>query len=45
MATAKVATGLYIPPNPPLTRIRMILGLARLSGLASLVVWDHFQEF
>ncbi len=40
-----VATGLYIPPNPPLTRIRMITGLARLSGLASLVVWDHFQEF
>ncbi|WP_156686642.1 LLM class flavin-dependent oxidoreductase [Mycobacterium sp. Marseille-P9652] len=40
-----VATGLYLPPNPPLNRLRSITQLARLSGMASLLVWDHFQEF
>ena len=42
---ATVATGLFLPPNPPLARIRLITQLARLSGMASLLVWDHFQEF
>lgn len=40
-----VATGLFMPPNPPLTRVWMMTGLARVTGLASLFVWDHFQEF
>ena len=32
MAAAKVATGVYASPNPPLTRIRLITALARVSG-------------
>jgi len=45
MMGPNVATGLFMPPNPPLTRVWMMTGLARMTGLASLVVWDHFQEF
>jgi phthiodiolone/phenolphthiodiolone dimycocerosates ketoreductase len=45
MMGPNVVTGLFMPPNPPLTRVWMMTGLARVTGLASLFVWDHFQEF
>ncbi|HEU4948920.1 MAG TPA: LLM class flavin-dependent oxidoreductase [Kribbella sp.] len=45
MREATTAVGMCIPPTPPIGRPRMIATLARLVGLDSLFVWDHFQEF
>jgi len=33
MMGPNVATGLFMPPNPPLKRVRMLTGLARMTGL------------
>jgi phthiodiolone/phenolphthiodiolone dimycocerosates ketoreductase len=41
----KIAVGMYIPPVPPMVRVRATAALARWTGLASLFVEDHFQEF
>jgi len=39
-----IATGMYVPPNPPMSRVRAVTAMARLGGLASLFVWDHVQD-
>ena len=45
MAHPRIATGMYAPPNLPMSDIRMFTAMARLYRLDSLFVEDHFQDF
>ena len=45
MTHPRIATGMYVPPNLPMSDIRRMTALARLLRLDSLFVEDHFQEF
>lgn len=45
MAPKGIDVGLYLPLQPPLSTVRQIVWAARLLGLDSLLVWDHFQDF
>ena len=45
MAHPRIATGLYVPPNLPMSDIRVLTAIARLLRLDSLFVEDHFQDF
>jgi len=45
MAHSRIATGLYAPPNLPMSDIRMLTAIARFLRLDSLFVEDHFQDF
>jgi len=45
MAHPKISTGLFIPPQPPLELVHQFIWVARLLGLDSVTVWDHFQDF
>ena len=45
MAHPRIATGMYAPPNLPMSDIRMLTAMARLDHLDSLFVYDHFQDF
>jgi phthiodiolone/phenolphthiodiolone dimycocerosates ketoreductase len=45
MSEARIATGMLIPPQPPMSRLRLSVALAKRVRLASLFVWDHLQEF
>ncbi len=44
MAHPRIATGLVVPPNLPVSYIRMLTAMARMYRLDSLVVYDHFQD-
>jgi phthiodiolone/phenolphthiodiolone dimycocerosates ketoreductase len=43
MATPKIAVGLHVPPQRPLSVIRGLVFYARLAQLDSITVADHFQ--
>src|SRR5215210_4022186 len=45
MAHPTIATGLYVPPQPPLGSVRQFIFLARLLRLDPVMVWDHLQDF
>ena len=45
MAHPRIATGMYAPPNLPMSDIRMLTAMGRLYRLDSLFVYDHFQDF
>ena len=44
MASSKMALGLYLPAQPPLTDIGRLVYVARMLRLDSVTVWDHFQD-
>jgi phthiodiolone/phenolphthiodiolone dimycocerosates ketoreductase len=44
MAHSGIATGMFLPTYPPIGDIRLLTSTARLSGLDSLFVYDHFQS-
>jgi phthiodiolone/phenolphthiodiolone dimycocerosates ketoreductase len=44
MAHPGIATGLVLPMNPPIGDVRASVSTARLSGLDSVFVYDHFQS-
>lgn len=45
MAHPRIATGVFVPPQPPLKGTQQFVQLARLLGLDMVMVWDHFQDF
>ena len=45
MAHPRITTGMYAPPNLPMSDIRMLTAMARLYRLDSLFVYDHFEDF
>ena len=45
MAHPTIATGLYVPPQPPLGSVQQFIFLARLLRLDPVMVWDHLQDF
>ncbi|EHR53130.1 flavin-dependent oxidoreductase, F420-dependent methylene-tetrahydromethanopterin reductase [Saccharomonospora marina XMU15] len=45
MTSTAMTSGVYVPPSPPVAGLRLLTAMARLSGLDSLFVEDHLQEF
>ena len=45
MAHPPIATGMYLPPQPPLAQLQQFVALVRLLRLDGIMVWDHFQDF
>lgn len=45
MSTNRVDVGLVVPPNGKPRELNQLLGLTRLSGGRTLLLWDHWQDF
>jgi phthiodiolone/phenolphthiodiolone dimycocerosates ketoreductase len=45
MARHSIRLGLNFPAKPPMTNLKMLTRAARLIGIDTTMIWDHFQDF
>jgi phthiodiolone/phenolphthiodiolone dimycocerosates ketoreductase len=45
MSQYPIRVGLHIPAKPPLRDLNLLMRVARLAGIDTGIVWDHFQDF